>query len=98
MNAEYLVLDRGREGERVERPLELLPQIDGIAPVALLEEAVLAVHAGALVVPPDQEERLRVLQLVAEQKDYALQRLGASVHVVAQKQVVLVRRETRVLQ
>lgn len=44
------------------------------------------------MVPPQQEEVLGIFDFVAEQEHYCLDRLLASVHVVSQKEVVLVRR------
>ena len=61
-------------------------------------EAVDSVDAGALVVAPEEEEVLRVLDLVGEQQADRLQRLLPPVHVVAQEQVVRLGRETAVLE
>lgn len=55
------------------------------------------IDAGALVVASQQEKVLRVLDFVGEQQTDRLQRLLSSVHVVAQEQVIRVRREVSVL-
>ena len=47
----------------------------------------------ALVVPPQQEEVLGVLDLVAQEEKDGLEALLSSVHVVAQEEVVGCRRE-----
>lgn len=60
-------------------------------------EAVDSVDGGAFVVPAQQEEVLRVLDLVCQQEADGLQRLFTSIHVVAQKQVVCLWRKTTVL-
>ncbi len=44
------------------------------------------------MVPPQQKEVLGVFYLIAEQQHYCLDRLLAPIHVVPQKEVVLVRR------
>ena len=51
-------------------------------------ESVYSVDAGALVVAAQQEEVLRVFDLVGKQQADALQRLLAPVHVVPHEQVV----------
>ena len=61
-------------------------------------EAVNPVYAGALVVAPQQEKVLRVLDLVGQQQAYALQGLLAPVHVVPHEQVVGLRGEIPVLE
>lgn len=46
-------------------------------------EAVYSVDAGALVVPSQQEEVLRVLDLVSQEERDSLQTLFPSVHIVS---------------
>lgn len=55
------------------------------------------IDAGALVVASQQEKVLRILYFVGKQQTDRLQWLFASVHVVAQEQVIRVRREVSVL-
>lgn len=52
------------------------------------------VKSGAFVVSPEKEEVLRVLDLVGEEKQDGLNRVLAAVDVVAQEEVVRVRRVT----
>ncbi len=68
-----------------------------LTPLTLVVEAVDAVDGGALVVPAQQEEVLGVLDLVGQQQADGLQRLLPSVHVIAQEQIVSLRREAAVL-
>ena len=49
---------------------------------------------GTLVVAAKQEKVLGKLDLVAEQKQHVFQRLLATIHIVAQKQVVAAGRES----
>lgn len=66
--------------------------------LTLIVEAIDAVDAGTLVVPTEQEEVLRVLDLIGQQQADGLQRLLAPVHVVPQEQVVALWREAAVLE
>ena len=88
MAAEDLLVHDGGHRQAVEAVSERLPQLDVVAPLALVVEAVNSVDARALVVAAKQEEVLRVFDLVGEQEADGLQGLLASVHVVAQEQVV----------
>lgn len=63
----------------------------------LIVEAVDAVDAGTLVVAPQQEEVLGVLDLVGQEEADGLQRLLAPVHVVTQEQVIALGGEASVL-
>eukprot|EP00612_Vaucheria_litorea_P005543 CAMPEP_0171462864 /NCGR_PEP_ID=MMETSP0945-20130129/6739_1 /TAXON_ID=109269 /ORGANISM="Vaucheria litorea, Strain CCMP2940" /LENGTH=121 /DNA_ID=CAMNT_0011989491 /DNA_START=396 /DNA_END=761 /DNA_ORIENTATION=+ len=65
MRAEYLVFDDGSHGHAVETVGEVPPQFYGVPPLALVVETVYAVQAGALVVPSQEKEALRVFQFVA---------------------------------
>ncbi len=66
--------------------------------LTLVVKPVDSVNAGTLVVAAQQEEVLRVLDLVGEQQADGLQRLLAPVHVVPQEQVVALGREATVLE
>ncbi len=96
--AEDLLVDDGRHGQTVEAVGEGLPELDVVAALALVVEAVDAVDAGALVVAAQQEKVLREFDLVGEQETDGLQRLLAPVHVVAQEQVVGLGRKPAVLE
>ncbi len=50
------------------------------------------------MVPAQQEEVLGVLDLVGQQQADGLQRLLPSVHIIAQEQIVSLRREAAVLE
>ena len=98
VHREDLLVDDGRDGQAVEAVGEGLPQLDVVAALALIVEAVDAVDGGALVVPAEDEEVLGVLYLVGEEQAYGLEGLLASVDVVAKEQVVSLRREAPVLE
>ena len=69
-----------------------------ISALTFVVEPVDPVNTGTFVVAPEEEEVLRVLDLVGEQQADGLQRLLPPVHVVAQEQVVGLGRETAVLE
>ncbi len=66
--------------------------------LTLIVKSVDAVNTGALVVPPQQEEVLRVLDLVGEEEADGLERLLSAINIVAQEEVVRLRREAAVLE
>ena len=67
MHCENLLVDDGSNGQAVEAVGECLPQLDVVPSFALVVEAVDAVDGGALVVAAEDEEVLRVLDLVCEE-------------------------------
>ena len=98
MDAKDLLVDDRRKGEDVEDVLEALPHLDVEAPLALVVEAVDAVDRRALVVAAQQEEVLRVLDLVREEEADALEAVLPAVDVVAEEEVVGVGRKAAVLE
>lgn len=75
VHAEDLLVDDCGHGEAVEAVGEGLPELDGVPALDLIVEAVDAVDAGALVVAPEEEEVLGVLDLVGQHQADGLQRL-----------------------
>uniref|UniRef100_A0A0A8YB81 TOPP4 n=1 Tax=Arundo donax TaxID=35708 RepID=A0A0A8YB81_ARUDO len=98
VNAEDAVVDEGGGGEAVEAVGEEAPEADAVAALALVVEAVDAVDGGALVVAAEEEEMLRVPELVRQQQADGLDAVIPAVHVVAQEQVLAPRRETAALE
>ena len=98
VDAEDLLVDDGTAREAVEDVREGLPELDGMPALALVVKAVDPVDRGALVVPPEDEEVLGVLDLVGQDQAGALEALLAPVDVVTQKQVVRVRGKATVLE
>lgn len=88
VRAEDLVVDNSSDREAVEAVGEELPEADTEAAFALIVEAVDTVDGGTLVVAAEQEEIVRVLDLVAEEEADGLNALLPAVHVVAQEEVV----------
>jgi len=85
VHAEDLLVNDGRNGQAVEAVGEGFPQFDVVAALALVVEPVDTVDGGALVVAPQQEEVLRVLDFVSQQQAHSLKTLFTSIDVISQK-------------
>ena len=88
VHGEDLLVDDGSDGQAVEAISESLPKLDVVSSLALIVETVDAVDRGALVVTTENEEVLRVLDLVCEEQADCLQRLLATIDVVTEEEVV----------
>jgi hypothetical protein len=98
VHGEDLLVNDGSDGQAVEAIGEGLPQLDVVAALALIVEAVDTVDGRALVVATQDEEVLRVLDLVCQEQADSLEGLLAAVDVVAQEEVVGFGREAAVLE
>lgn len=96
MHAQDLVINEGSDGHAVEDILEFFPDADGVAAFALIVEAVDAIDLTALVVASEQEEVLLELDFVGEEEDDCLERVLSAVNIVAQEEVVRLRRESSI--
>jgi hypothetical protein len=94
---DFLVNECGT-GEAIEGVRKDLPQLDRMPSFALVVKAVDTVDRGALVVPPDAEKILGILDLVGQDEHRAFDTLLPAVDVVSQKQVVCVRGEAPVFE
>ena len=98
VHGEDLLINDGGDGQAVEAVGESLPKLDVVASLALVVETVDAVDGSALVVTAENEEVLRVLDLVCQQKADGLERLLATVDVVTEEEVVGLGREAAVFE
>lgn len=98
VHGENLFIDDGGNWQAVEAVGERLPQFDVVSSLALVVEAIDTVDGGAFVVATQDEEVLRVLDLVRKQQADGLERLLASVYVVSQEEVVRFWGEATVLE
>ena len=85
VHADDLLVDDRRDGQAVEAVREGFPELDRVAALALVVEAVDAVDARALVVAAQQKEILCVFDFVTEQQNDSFNRMLAAIDVVAQK-------------
>ena len=88
VHAEDAVADERGDGQAVEAVAEFLPQLDVVAPLALVEKAVDAVYGVGFVIPAQQEKVLRVFYLVREEETNGFDILLAPVDVVAEEKIV----------
>ena len=82
MHAEDLVINESGDGYAVEDILELLPNADRVATLALVVEAVYAIDLPALVVTSQQEKVILELNLVGKQQNDRLERILSPVDIV----------------
>lgn len=68
VHGEDLLIDDGGNGQAVKAVGEGLPQLDVVATLAFVVEAVDAVDRRALVVTPQDEEVFRILDLVGQEQ------------------------------
>ena len=64
MTTEDLLINDGSHREAVEAICECLPQTNVVTPLALIVKTMNAVNTGTLMIPSQQEEVLRVFDLV----------------------------------
>ena len=98
VHGEDLLVNDGGNGQAVEAVGEGLPQLDVVAALALVVEAVDTVDRGALVVAAQDEEVLGELDLVGEEQADGLEGLLAAVYVVAEEEVVGLGGEAAILE
>jgi hypothetical protein len=98
VHGEDLLVDDSGNRQTVEAVCERLPQLDIVPSFALVVEAVDTIDGSALVIATENEEVLRILDFVREQETDGLEGLFATVHIVAQEEVVGLRWESAVLE
>ena len=98
MNAEDLLCNDGRDRKAVKRINECLPDLDVAPSLAFVVEAVDTSDVRAFVVAAEEEEVLGELQLVAHKQENRLQALLAAIDVIAEEEVVGLRREAAILE
>jgi len=98
VHANDLVTDEGRGREAIEDVAKSLPQIDAIAPLALVVEAVDPANRRRLVVPPEKEKVLWILDLVCEEEADCLKTPLTTVNVVSQEKIIGLRRKPPVVE
>lgn len=98
VHGEDLLVDDCCNGQAVEAVGERLPELDVISSLALIIKPIDAVDGRALVVATQDEEVLRVFDLVCEEQADGLERLLASVNIITKEQVICLRRESTIFE
>lgn len=88
MHGENLFIDDGGDWQAVEAVGERLPQLNVVAPLALVVETIDTVDGCALVVAAENEEVLWVLDFVGQEQADGLKGLLATVNIVTEEEVV----------
>lgn len=91
MHGKDLLVDDCCNGQAVEAVRERFPQLDVVPSFALVVEAVDAVDGRTFVVAAQDEKVLWIFDLVREQQADCLERLFASVYIIAKEEVVCFR-------
>ena len=98
MHGEDLLIDDSCDWETVEAVRKRLPQLDVVSSFAFIVEAVDSVDGGTLVVPTQDEEVFWVFDLVCQKQADGLEGLFATIHIVAEKEVIGLRGKATVLE
>jgi len=96
MHCEDLFVDDCCNRQAVEAIGECLPKLDIVPSLTLVVEAIDTVDRGALMVTTEDEEILRILDFVRQEKADCLKRLLASVHVITKEEIVCFWREATI--
>lgn len=83
VHCEDLLVNNGCNWQAVEAVSEGLPQLDIVPSLALVVESIYAINGGTFVVAAEDEEIFRVFDLVRQQQADGLERLFASINIVA---------------
>lgn len=97
MHAKNLIIDESSDWHAIKHVLEFFPNPNTVASFTFVIEAVHAIDLTALVVTSQQEEILRVLHFVGEQKNDSLKGLSTSVNIITKEKVVCLRWEASIL-
>lgn len=98
MHGEDFFVNDGGDRQAVEAICESLPELDVVPSLALIVEPVYAVDRGAFVVTAQDEKVFGVLDLVGQQEADGLERLLATINVIAEEEVVGLGGEAAVLE
>jgi len=94
VHTDDLVVNSCTYWQAIEDIDESFPHLDVVASLALIVEAIDSANRGRLMVSPQEEKVLRVLDLVRKKQANRLQRLLAPINIIAQEQIVCLWWET----
>ena len=98
MHGEDLLVNNGGDGKAVEAVCKRLPKLDVVATLAFVVETVNTVNRGTLVVSSKNEKVFGIFDLVGQKKANGLERLLASIYIVAEEKIVRLWRESTILE
>ena len=88
MHANDFVVNDSSTREAIEGVAKCLPQLNTEPATALIIKTIYPVDSCTLMVTPEDEKVLRILDLVGEQETNNLKRLFPPVYVIPKKKVV----------
>ena len=94
MHREYLLINDCRNWQTVEAIGESFPKLDIVAPLAFVVETIYTVDRSTFVVASQDKKVFGILDLVCQKEADGLKGLLPSVHVIAEEQVVRLRRKS----
>lgn len=97
MHAEDLLVDDGGNWEGVECLGEGFPHFDVVSALALVIKPINPIDTSALMISPQQEEILRVFNLIRQHKADRFQTLLPAIYIVPKEQIVGIWRKATIL-
>ena len=98
MHAQNFLVNQRCNGQTIEAVCERLPYSNIQASLALIIEAINSVDLAGLVIAAEQEEVLRVLDLVGKEEADSLKRLLSTIDVITEEEIVRVGWEPTILE
>lgn len=98
MHSEDLLINNRGDRQTIETVRECLPQLDIVASLAFIIEAVYTVDRGAFVITTENKEVLGVLDLICKEQANCFQRLLSTINIIAKEEVVRFRRESSIFE
>lgn len=92
MHTKQLSLNNSCQRQEIKRIIEIVPHI--IIPVLFANLIVKTIHVcdvTRLMIPPQQYQQIRMLQLVKKQQQDALHRVVPTIYIVSQHDIALFR-------
>lgn len=105
MHAQDFLIDEGSDRHDIEDIGEEFPEFEVVlsftfdkGTVTFVIKSINPVNGRAFVIAPEQEEVLRVLDLISEHEGNTLNRLFSSINIIAEEQIILIARVATVFE
>ncbi len=97
MHTHYLLIHKRTHWHHIEHIRKEFPQFEVVLSLAFdksiftfVIEAINPVNGGAFVIPPQQKEVFRVLDLISQHERNAFDGLFSSINIIAEEEIVLI--------
>ena len=98
MHTDNLIINDSRARKAIEGVAKSLPELHAEPTATLVIKAINAIDSGAFMISAQYKKVFGVFDLISKQEGHHLQRLLATVNVIAEKEVVGFRGETAILE